>query len=66
METLTTRKVPILTGEWEIIDLTNPAPPDKCPHCSAAWNDFEKQRNECLSCGFPDPWDSITDDDIHD
>jgi hypothetical protein len=43
-----------------------PDPPDKCPHCGSKWNDFEKGHKECLSCGFPEPWDKITDDDVMD
>ncbi len=37
-----------------------------CPHCKAEWSHAELQQKECFTCGYPDPWDALSDDDITD
>jgi hypothetical protein len=41
-------------------------PPDKCPNCGSPWCDQEAKNKECFTCGFPEPWEKATDDDIYD
>jgi Zn ribbon nucleic-acid-binding protein len=37
-----------------------------CPNCGSQWCPSEIDTQECLICGYPDPYDREINDEIND